>query len=85
MSTKTPPDPSVDFDHRQQTFALFKQQSFRWIGTVVFSFFVIATLKTYQDKGNISPGQKTTFNVIITALSLGLGLNFFVSHATVEA
>jgi hypothetical protein len=85
MSTRTVSDPSVDFDHRKQTLALFKQQSFRWIGTVVFSIFVITTLKIYEDKGNISPGQKATFNVIITALSLGLGLNFFVSQATLKA
>ena len=35
------------------------------------------TLKVYEDAGNISDRRKTGFHVIITILSLFLGLNFF--------
>lgn len=52
----------------------------RWLVTSIFIAFVFATLKVYQNKGNFSARQKTNFNVIITAESLCLGLNFFVSH-----
>ncbi|ERF70237.1 hypothetical protein EPUS_00425 [Endocarpon pusillum Z07020] len=49
----------------------------RFIGTVTFLSLVVVTLKFYADAGNISDRRKTGFNVIITILSLFLGLNFF--------
>ena len=68
------------FNSDQQTRKLFLSQSIRWIGTLIFVAFMLATLKVYQDKDNFSHGQKYAFNTIVTALSLGLGLNFFVGH-----
>lgn len=58
---------------------LFCKTFVRWLATTIFIAFVLATLKIYQDKGNFTSHQKANFNVIITALSLCLGLNFFVS------
>jgi hypothetical protein len=54
--------------------------SFRWVLTVIFICLVVATVKIYQDKGVITRTQKNTFNMITVALSLGLGINFFVSQ-----
>lgn len=59
---------------------LFCKTFVRLLVTTIFIGFVIATLMFYQKKGNFSAYQKTIFNVIITAESLCLGLNFFVSH-----
>lgn len=68
------------FNSSQQTRKLFLSQSVRWIGTLIFVAFMVATLKVYQDKGNFSHDQKYAFNTIVTGLSLGLGLNFFVGQ-----
>lgn len=53
-------------------------QFFRWLWTAIFLAFLLATLKIFENKDNFSSGQKTLFNVINIALSLALGLNFFV-------
>ncbi len=68
------------FSSSQQTRKLFLSQSIRWIGTLIFVIFMLATLKIYQDKDNFSHDQKYAFNTIVTGLSLGLGLNFFVGR-----
>ena len=68
------------FNSNQQTRKLFLSQSVRWIGTLIFVAFMLATLKVYEDKKNFSHGQKYAFNTIVTAFSLGLGLNFFVGQ-----
>ena len=68
------------FNSSQQTRKLFLSQSIRWIGTLIFVACMLATLKVYQDKDNFSHDQKYTFNTIVTAFSLGLGLNFFVGQ-----
>lgn len=52
----------------------------RWIGTVILIVLIIATVLSYRAKDNFPSGQKTTFNAIITASILLLGLNFFVSY-----
>ncbi|KAK0509699.1 hypothetical protein JMJ35_008093 [Cladonia borealis] len=65
------------FNSNQQTRKLFLSQSIRWIGTLIFVAFMLATLKVYHDKDNFSHDQKYAFNTIVTACSLGLGLNFF--------
>lgn len=51
----------------------------RFLVTAMVIASMIGTLKGYEKKGNFSPHQKTTFNVIITGEGLCLGLNFFVS------
>lgn len=51
----------------------------RFLVTAMVIASIIGTLKSYEKKGNFSPHQKTTFNVIITGEGLCLGLNFFVS------
>lgn len=68
---------SFKFKHN---LVLFFKTFVRCLATTVFIAFVLATLKIYQKKGNFTSHQKTNFNIIITALSLCLGLNFFVSH-----
>ncbi|KAL8829650.1 MAG: hypothetical protein Q9191_001901 [Dirinaria sp. TL-2023a] len=65
------------YDSRAQTRYLLNRQLFRWLGTAFFASFFAISLKIYAMKGVITPTQKATFNAIITALSLGLGLNFF--------
>lgn len=74
----SPPPNSKLFNSNQQTWRLFFPQFFRWFGTVIFVGFILATLKIFENQGNFSNGSKHLFNTIITALSLGLGLNFFV-------
>lgn len=64
-------------DSKQQTRNLLRKQFIRWLGTAFFAAFIAVTFKLYASKGVITSNQKSTFNAIITALSLGLGLNFF--------
>lgn len=52
----------------------------RCLATTIFIAFILATFKIYENKKNFTSRQKTNFNIIVTALSLCLGLNFFVSH-----
>ena len=61
----------------QQTARLAKDQVGRLILTCFFCILVIVTLKSFQHDGNLRLRYKVLFNTIITALSLGLGLNFF--------
>lgn len=75
-----PSNSAHSFKFRQHNLVLFFKTFVRCLATTVFIAFVLATLKIYQKKGNFTSHQKTNFNVIITALSLCLGLNFFVSH-----
>lgn len=77
LHAEPPPPNSRLFSSTQQTWRLFFPQFIRWIITVIIVIFMLATLKLYENKGNFSLGQKHAFNTIITALSLGLGLNFF--------
>ena len=74
-----PPPYSKVFNSNQQTWKLLFPQFFRWLGTVAFIAFILATLKMFENRGNFSNTSKHLFNTIVTALSLGLGLNFFVS------
>ena len=67
------------YDSKDQAYTIFWRQALRWLTTAVFLAASLATLKIYQDMGNVSRGQKNTFNSMITALLLLLGLNFFVS------
>lgn len=84
MTANTMTSTAQYFDHSKQTRRLFFLYTLRWLCTVLFSSLIIATLKVYERKGNLTPSQKNTFNVIITALGLGLGLNFFVSLNFIE-
>lgn len=65
------------YDSKKQTRKLLRKQFVRWLGTAFFAAFIAVTFKIYASKGVINSNQKSTFNAIITALSLGLGLNFF--------
>ena len=73
------------FDPQRQTLVLLLQQTLRWLGTVTFIALIIAILKIYELKGNFPLDQKATFHTILTASSLGLGLNFFVSRNPTKA
>lgn len=66
------------FGFIKQTLTLLWKQFSRWLATVTFIVLILVVFKIYQGKGVITSKQKTTFNGIITALSLLLGLNFFV-------
>ena len=78
FSFNTSPPYSASFKSSEQTWKLFYPQCWRWLGTGIFIALILATLKIFEDKGNFSHDSKYLFNTIITALSLGLGLNFFV-------
>ena len=54
----------------------------RWLGTLAFTASIYGTLHNYERKGSFSPSHKMPFNVITTALILGLGLNLFVSRSS---
>lgn len=68
------------FGFKRPNLIIFCKTFVRCLATIVLIASLLATLKIYQNKGNFTSHQKTNFNVIITALSLCLGLNFFVSH-----
>lgn len=70
------------FESRNQTLTLCKQQISQWIITAILISFVFATIKIYEAKGNMTSGQKSTFQLLITGLSIALGLNSLVSHPT---
>ena len=57
--------------------------------TVALLVGLILALKIYQDKDTVAHDGKISFNVIITVLSLALGLNFLVripwSHCSVAS
>ena len=70
-------DHNQTYSSQEQTRGLLRKQFFRWLGSAFFAALITITFKIYAIKGVITPTQKTAFNAIITALSLGLGLNFF--------
>lgn len=55
-------------------------QALGWLVTAIFCAFILITIQLFEEKGVVTKAQKHTFNTIITALILGLGLNFFVRH-----
>lgn len=61
-------------------FGLFCKTFVRCIATTMLIALLIITFSVYEKKGSFSQNQKYTFQAIITAESLCLGLNFFVSH-----
>ena len=68
------------FSRRKQIVSLLWSQSLRWVGTMIFCVLLVATMKVFEDKGNFTHTDKLIYNVIVTGLSVGLGLNFFVSN-----
>ena len=68
-----PPDNDI-----KASFSL-RQQASRWLLSILCVAFLFASLKIYQDKGNLTPTQLDTFVALFTALPLLLGLAFFVS------
>lgn len=71
---------AAKFESRNQSFAFCRQQIVQWILTAVLISSIYVTIEIYEAKGNLTLFQESTFQLIITALSLGLALNFFVSH-----
>lgn len=65
-------------DHPRQIWSLLLPQTARWLGTVVLSILLVLVLRIYSSKGNFTSNDKDVFNVIVTGLSVGLGINFFV-------
>ena len=51
----------------------------RWGGTVLSTVLLVAVVKIYQAKHNFTSAHKASFSIIMLALTLFLGLNFFVS------
>lgn len=76
---RKPANTQATLHHKQQSHGLWLRFTLRWIITLIFAALIIATLKVYEGMRNFSANQKTTFNTLITAFSLGLGLNLFVS------
>lgn len=64
----------------EQSRTPFIWQGIWWLVTFVFCAFILATIRIFEQKGNITNVQKDTFSTIVTGLILGLGLNFFVPH-----
>ena len=79
-----PPAPpscqSKRLNHREQTWSLLLPQTVRWLGTVILSALLISVIWIYEKKGNFTHKDKNLFNIIVTGLSVGLGINFFVRH-----
>ena len=73
-------DNEAFFSSKQQTKQLLRKQFFRWLVTAFFIAAIFLTLKVYQSKHYMTGTQKAIYNALITGLSLGLGLNFFVSQ-----
>lgn len=65
---------------RRFNLGLFSRTFGRCFVTATLIALVAATLYHYSKKGNFPQHQKRTFNAIITAEILCLGLNFFVSR-----
>ena len=53
----------------------------RWLGTLAFVISLYVILYDYERKGTFSPGYKTRFTFLTTALVLGLALNLLVSRS----
>ncbi|KAL8672238.1 MAG: hypothetical protein Q9168_003285 [Polycauliona sp. 1 TL-2023] len=64
-------------DHRQQTWSFLFPQTLCWLATVVIAALIVTVLLIYNSKGNFTRADKNVFNVIVTGLSVGLGINFF--------
>lgn len=73
---------SRELDHRKQTWSLLLPQTARWLGTVALSILLIVVFRTYESKGNFTRRDKNSFNIVVTGLSVGLGINFFVRPTT---
>ncbi|KAL9045258.1 MAG: hypothetical protein Q9214_001674 [Letrouitia sp. 1 TL-2023] len=71
---------SNELDHRKKTWSLLFPQTVRWLGTVTLSALLISVFRIYEKKGNFTHKDKNSFNIIVTGLSVGLGINFFVRH-----
>ena len=69
---------SKELDHRKQTRSLLLPQTIRWLGTMTLSALLILVIRIYENKGNVTRKDKNSFNIIVTGLSVGLGINFFV-------
>ena len=65
-------------DAVKQSFSLL-QQSLRWVLSILCITFLLASLKIYQDLGNLNPTQINVYNAISGALQILLSLSFFVS------
>ena len=75
---------SRHFEPNKQSWRLFREQISRLAITIVLVAFYVATLKIYQDEGNVRHADKVLFNTITTILSLSLGLNFLVCGSAVS-
>ena len=65
------------FDSKRQSRSLLQKQIPKFGLTFLFLLLVIVTLKAFEAAGNISGQKRAAFNIVITILSLLLGLNFF--------
>ncbi|KAL8923166.1 MAG: hypothetical protein Q9208_004729 [Pyrenodesmia sp. 3 TL-2023] len=68
---------TVTLNYRKQTRSILLPHTIRWLGTVVFSVLFVSVLWIYESKGSFTRNDKNVFNVIVTGLSVGLGINFF--------
>ena len=80
---ETAPRTTKIFDSARQTRTILFKETLRWIGTLIFTALIAVTLRIYEGKRSFPSDQKIGFNVIITALILGCGLNLFVTVVTI--
>lgn len=84
LHSPPPSSPTLPLSHSkifvsdEQMWKLFFPQFWRWLGTVVIIALMIAALKTFENMDYFSHYWKHLFNIVITGISLALGLNFFV-------
>jgi len=74
---ETPP-PRFTFNSNDQTRTLFRKLVWQFLLTCLFLSCIIITAKLYEAKGTITPDEKSSFNVITTALGILLAINFLV-------
>lgn len=70
---------SKDFDPAKQTCRLLREQGVRLLMTIIFIGLIIVALNRFEKRGNVTKIGQSLFNFVITALSLLLGLSFYVS------
>ena len=68
---------ALDADTVKRSFSLY-QQFLRLSLSILCVVFLLASLKIYQDIGNLTPTQVNTFYAISDSLALLLSLSFFV-------
>lgn len=79
-NTYQPSSLTKAFCYKEQVKTIVLKQFYRWLRTIVFETFIGVLFGIYRSKDNFSSRHKAAFNTLVTASSLLLGLNLFVSE-----